>query len=246
MRCSRTRRFAAVRTSGDWAPNSVGGLMLWLKADAIVGLNDGDDVTTWADSSGNGYDAAQATASKKPHYKVNIINGLPVVRFTRADSQVLVGSGFPAIGNNPFTTAYVFRAAASAALMVGINIGVNAPAESAQFYRNTNLRWTFASHGSGGLATSAPDTNNDTFYYVVATKAAGNGVYTPTINGAATTAATGAADTTSLAATYQIGTNDVSSNYWDGDFAEVIIYNSVLSAGNLTQLNAYLADKYAL
>ena len=31
------------------------GLTLWLKADAITGLNNGDKVASWPDSSGSGY-----------------------------------------------------------------------------------------------------------------------------------------------------------------------------------------------
>jgi hypothetical protein len=58
---------------------------LWLKADSL-GLSDGDAVGTWTDSSGNGYDATQATGSAKPTYKTNItLAGKPVVRFDGGD-----------------------------------------------------------------------------------------------------------------------------------------------------------------
>lgn len=57
------------------------GLSLWLKADAITGLVDNDPVATWNDSSGGANDATQGIASNRPIYKVNIVNGHPVVRF---------------------------------------------------------------------------------------------------------------------------------------------------------------------
>lgn len=47
----------------------------------ITGLSDGDSVTTWTDSSAAGNDMTQATGSKKPVYKTNIIGSNPVVRF---------------------------------------------------------------------------------------------------------------------------------------------------------------------
>lgn len=53
---------------------------LRLKASAITGLNDGDPVSTWPDSSGNGHDVT-AAGTARPLYKTNILNGKPVVRF---------------------------------------------------------------------------------------------------------------------------------------------------------------------
>ena len=53
------------------------GLVLWLSASAIGGLADGDPVVTWPDSSGQGNDVTQATASKRPLYKTAIQNGRP-------------------------------------------------------------------------------------------------------------------------------------------------------------------------
>src|SRR5690606_21088481 len=47
-------------------------------ATQISGLNDGDTVTTWNDSSGLDHHATNGTAV----YKVNIQNGLPVVRIS--------------------------------------------------------------------------------------------------------------------------------------------------------------------
>ncbi len=72
---------SGARRAGEipsFLPTDVAGLKLWVKADSLA-LNDGDPVGTWADQSGNGNDLVQATAAKKPTYKANILNGLPVV-----------------------------------------------------------------------------------------------------------------------------------------------------------------------
>jgi len=53
--------------------------VLWLKADAIQGLNDGDPVVNWADSSGTGNDAATTLGS--PTYHTDVLNSLPAIRF---------------------------------------------------------------------------------------------------------------------------------------------------------------------
>ncbi len=61
-------------------PQSISGLVLWLRADAITGLSNNDLVDVWSDSSGNGNDATQAGVNR-PTYKTGEKNGKPVVRF---------------------------------------------------------------------------------------------------------------------------------------------------------------------
>lgn len=60
---------------------SPSGLVLWLKADSITGLSNGNPVTAWNDSSGSGNNAAQSDASHQPTYRSSVLNGQPVVRF---------------------------------------------------------------------------------------------------------------------------------------------------------------------
>ena len=61
-------------------------LAAWYKADAL-GLADGETVTNWPDSSGNGIDAGNQYEAGRylPAYKTGAINGHPAVRFTWPD-----------------------------------------------------------------------------------------------------------------------------------------------------------------
>jgi hypothetical protein len=77
-----------------FSPSDIAGLQLWLKADAITGLNDGDAVTTWEDSHTSNNDFTQATAAKKPTYQTAEINGKPVVRFDGVDDILENASAF--------------------------------------------------------------------------------------------------------------------------------------------------------
>lgn len=70
-------------------PTDLAGLKLWLDANAISGLVDGDPVATWSDLSGNGNHATQATAANRPLFKTNILNGRPVVRFDGTSDSLL-------------------------------------------------------------------------------------------------------------------------------------------------------------
>jgi hypothetical protein len=56
---------AAGGGGGGWTPATPGGLLLWLQGDLGVTL-DGGGVATWADQSGNGNDATQATPANRP------------------------------------------------------------------------------------------------------------------------------------------------------------------------------------
>ncbi len=57
-----------------------GNAKVWFKADAITGIANGAALTTWSDSSGNGYNAVSA-AGKEPLYTTNVLNGQPAVLF---------------------------------------------------------------------------------------------------------------------------------------------------------------------
>lgn len=69
-------------------PSQIAGLELWLDANKITGLDDGDPLTTWSDQSGNGNDVTQSTSAKKPTYKTSIINGRSIVRFDGTDDYL--------------------------------------------------------------------------------------------------------------------------------------------------------------
>ncbi len=54
---------------------------LWLRADRIEGIMDGEEVETWTDLSGNAHDASQASAGNRPAFRESAINGMPSVEF---------------------------------------------------------------------------------------------------------------------------------------------------------------------
>ncbi|HJR54448.1 MAG TPA: S8 family serine peptidase [Gemmatimonadota bacterium] len=70
---------------GPGEPGAIPGLMLWLRADGLTGLAEGDPVGTWPDASGSCNHATQASASKRPTFRVAQVAGLPAVSFDAAD-----------------------------------------------------------------------------------------------------------------------------------------------------------------
>lgn len=86
----------------QFGPGGVGNVSnngLWLRADQIEGLNNGDNVALWEDQSGNGNNAANGTAAEQPqYYNTSALNNRPVVRFDGShqmivpDANILDGS----------------------------------------------------------------------------------------------------------------------------------------------------------
>ena len=70
--------------------NGITGLILWLRADCVNGTptqpSDGTSITTWEDISGSNNDATRVSGQTAPTLQSdsdNLINGLPVLNFTR-------------------------------------------------------------------------------------------------------------------------------------------------------------------
>lgn len=95
--------------TASFTPADLSGLALWLKADAITGLADGEGVATWPDSSGNGWDATQATEANQPTYQTNEQNGLPGVNNDGVNDALLTASMAHGIGTGEFYTAFAVK-----------------------------------------------------------------------------------------------------------------------------------------
>lgn len=75
-----------------FSPASYTGLKLDLNASQIAGKIDGDALSAWNDSSGQGNNFAQGTGSQQPLYKTNIFGTLPAVRFDGTDDNMVSAS----------------------------------------------------------------------------------------------------------------------------------------------------------
>ena len=71
--------------AGPWTPALQPGRVLWLQADQLSGLLDGDALAAWPDATGAGPIATQGTAANQPRYLPGHLNGKPVVRFSGDD-----------------------------------------------------------------------------------------------------------------------------------------------------------------
>lgn len=218
---------------------------LWLDASQIVGLADADPVATWADVSGNGRDFTQSTEADKPVYKTSILNGKPVVRFVN-DNVACASDMSNFITNSAYTLFLVGKITTAA------NNG-------APFYNNScfiadgtaDARFALTGRDDNTAAAGNYDGSSDeaavaaaagTFFTFTQQHTGGN-ITLQANDGSTASSASG--NTSSLIYFPHLGSNYNLTVMLACDIAEVLIFNSALSAGNIALVKAYLKAKYA-
>jgi len=239
-------------------PLSIAGCKLWLRADTITGLNDGQALTTWLDESGLGNNATQATAANKPLYKTNIQNGRPVVRFDGVNDFLLPPANFIASAAGytflvavkynttgtrytafqmSFTSPEVFHAAVEAN-RVDQSAG-NAGKYNCGGRRVSGDNYTSlhgGTLGAGVFAIQAASFNFTTgevkLYANASNVASGSLPSTGSASGSFGSA---------VGAVYNFVSNPLY-----GDIAEILVYDSALPTANRQAVEAYLNAKWAI
>lgn len=223
--------------TGGFDPGEVTGVVLWLAADAITGLADGDPVSAWEDLSAEGNDAGQATSGNRPTYQTAEVNGLPVVRFDGSNDYMdcLTLTGSPAAVT---MIAVVKPTGSGYRTIVGAHTdgGLQWRIDSSTNYQTLNKQFTAAVGTSTGAVGSA--------FHVVSASFAAGASYAFELDGVASGSGSHAQTLTS-GRTFRIGSRNA-AEFLSGDLAELIVYDSVLSGPDLDSVTAYLQAKYAL
>ena len=203
------------------------GRQLWLQADTLAGLVDGDPVTTWPDSGTSGHNAT-ADGALRPTYKTGILDGKPVVRFNGANSMA--------------TTAFTFNQP------VTIFVVGNMTDEANRVFTDGTPHYTRLLGGNthavlysyaGGTITQAVDNMAD--HAVIGAVFKGTDSLT-SYNG---TVQTGNAGTDASAGIIVGSTSDPSA-FLLGDIAEMVAYDTALSETDRQNVEGYLAWKWGL
>lgn len=228
--------------TSSFSPSDISGLKLWLKADAINGLSDGDPVATWEDSSGEGNDGTQSISLSRPSYQTNEINGLPIVRFDGTTGQWFDLPDFA----SSFTAAEIF-------IVIKINEDPPGATNRTGLWRfrgggvsNTHYPWVdntiYESFAADPRHTTVDPTPSLTSWRLYNVASATND-YTTRLDG--TQLYNSGSNTVSIGTTVMLGAGD-GTYFLNGDVAEVIMYDSVLSSGDRNDVESYIASKYGL
>lgn len=224
------------------APDAISDLELWLDADAITGLSDGDTVITWADQSGNGNDYTNIGSNTAVKYQTGVLNGLPIVEMTSG------GFSGPLSLASPYSIFYVGR------YTIGGSTGAVA-------VRNSNVSWWFGPnsaewrwsanfHGVSSGVTA--DTNwvvHGVTQEILATREeapfAGGLQYVYDLDSNAVPSISALQSASDIGAMFLGGAGAMGAgNAMGGDIAEVVAYSRDLSVTERVGLTDYFREKW--
>ena len=228
-------------------PLIVSGLQLWYAARLMSGIDGAAIVPT--DFSGNGRDATQATGTKQPLFKTNIINGKPVFRFDGTDDFLNV----PAIdltGTNGLTLFAVVANITSGSdrVIFECSTNINSFTDGFLLYRESGNSMVAALRGNAGASGSnfistVSVTSAATVVSATYDKSLATNEVTNWLNG--TSAGTRGANVNNTnnfgnRASF-IGMRAGTTLPLAGDIAEILLYNRVLTTAERQQIEAYLS-----
>jgi hypothetical protein len=230
------RRIHGGAAAAPFSPDSVAGLQMWLKADAITGLVDGDPVATWEDAHTSNKDLTQATSAARPTYQTNELNGLPIVRFDGTDDW-MTNTGFTLAQPTTVFIVFVPRLVNSSS-QVFVYDGLGGNRQALFWQADDRLRYY-----AGTVIDSSTAVTQDAEQLVtVVFNGASSGIE---INGAAGSA--GNAGAQGFSSTINLGAQQSgAADFAQIDVAEFLVYDTALSAGDRDSVESYLTTKWGL
>jgi hypothetical protein len=192
-----------------WSPSHEATLEAWYQNAVGITLN-GSDVSAWADSSTNGYDMVQATASEQPAYSAGVLT------FVSANDEHLQTTGQVSLTGD-FTIGLIFNPAISApGTLLGDNAGGSAGHEFIKYTSTTNFRIKI-DNTAANIPLDSGTFGDD---YIILTRV--SNVLTLWKNGVAQSTTPTLAGTADIDA---IGVREADQDFLDGTIEEIQIYS---------------------
>ena len=225
------------------SPNPLGTLWAWwdFSDTTTISLDGSGKIQQILDKTGNGHNAVQTVAAQRPSQST--LNALNCGLFASASQTFLVASGWTSALPQPFTIALVWtQTIASSANYQPGPIGGSPSPPPAILFDNFNNTSLVMEQGAGSIlvAKAAPYTQQQA---------------TLVFNGAASAfrlngvSQAGAVDGDTMT-NFALGTSHAPSSNtivqeMDGKLAEILVYNSALTAAQLAAVESYLKAKWA-
>jgi hypothetical protein len=265
---------AALSTWTTFTPSSIAGLGLWLDASDASSLYDATTggslvaadgaVARWQDKSGNNRHFTQSSSGSRPLRKTNVQNGRDVIRMDGVNDYMDGGDYLDLTSSSALTIfAVVKRASTGTADKIIVKYGYNTST-------GLDYGWDFAFNTANKLTGGVTNGGQYTVLTSDATVAASSFslVVFKITGGSAKTSGVYYKNGSSLASTYiydpangnvqdsgdttfpvRIGVNEYNgsfSQWFDGDFAEVVVYNTALSDTDRSAAEQYLISKWGI
>ena len=216
-------------------------LTLHLTSDKGV-VTSGSAVTEWDDQSGNGNNAAQTTSANQPAYVQGAMNGLPVIRFNGSTSELTLPSSTAlGIQNHEYEMFIVAQSSYTAQpefLIAGGSF------EQFEYHLNgaAGARFIPVTSTYLDLGTSGAYADGKPHVFEANASSTGGGMSVDGVNGGTSTSNI----LSSNAGNLLLGVRSDGGDHFNGDIAEVLVYDTVLTSAQRDSVEKYLADKYGI
>lgn len=222
-------------------------LVLWL--DAGDGVTYPEGVMTWQDKSGQNNHALQATPANRPLWVNNILEGKPVIRFDGSSSYLEIAADVLAEGND-ITILSVLNKNDTSLDRRWISAAEDSaefwPVWSLQITGGGNLRFFLYTGDTPHALVGSTGIVDDEFFLFSSRYSSTDDVWDMHLNGFLEDEDDKTGDLDRITLGTDIGFYRHAQTYWDGDIAEIIIYDRALSTEDQQKIEGYLAHKYGL
>lgn len=222
-------------------PRSIANLELWLDASDASTITVSTGVSVWADKSGNGRNATQATGGKQPAY-TNTLNGKNIVTFQGTDDTLQIAAN--AAFNSASQTLIVIARQAAAADEIIWHKSSSVSANGLSIRYRTDRLFVIYSENTAAvlqpLHTVFDPTAANVFSMTMEPSAQGihiNGV----VRGTNTVSATYNDNTT-----VWLGSRRDAGTFLNGDIAEVLFFSRALSPSERSRIEKALGRKWGI
>lgn len=214
-------------------------IKFWLQAERL-GLSNGGSVSQWTDTVGSVV-LKQSTVANQPTYQTGVINSLPVVRFD-GTNDILTTLGYPSIipSNGQISVVVVAKTGTGGA--------------NHRFCGWTSNGWTagvqgtiqsyFTTIGVKDYNTGTNDWNPQASFHVATYIFNSNFSVDFYMDGTLLSNKTGTTNATASTSTFNVGGR--AAEFWNGDIAELLVFNTAISTTDRHLVERYLGTKYNL
>ena len=251
----KNRMLRRHRTATPFAPTNLTGLSLWLKADAGVTLS-GANVTVWADQSGNGNNAS-ANSGQEPTFISSFSNSKPAIEFDGQGQvvQIADANSLDFLNTSCFIVLKYLGDGSGNDVIYIKNANAGSPENPAVYGMvgvlgvfNDNLDWPVSSASNPWPDLDSNINITDGTPRLLSMTYDGVDIITY--------------DAGELTSSYELGGNMLTSTgllqiggynqsfdaaeYFNGQIAEIIMYNRAVTGAERQQVEAYLNTKYTI
>jgi hypothetical protein len=198
--------------------------------------NDDDLISGWKNQIAGG-GTATASGSDRPVYKTGIQNGNPITRWDGVDDIMDTGTVITA---DDFTAFFVVNTETGGMLLGQPNDGSG---RSFELKNGGNYVMRISSNGTSFTTITSGASTNTGVWEVITFEKNGTSA-TIRVDGTSVASGTVPATINNLTVQSLIGARADHGESFEGDIAEIILYDSSLSSGNRSSIESYLSTKW--